>query len=106
MRETQVTTAKPVELLKIVSGVNVPDFQESAGNLLFIPFYSLDMLNFQLSLLCSPFQTIGSNLGFPCFREFTIPQESKPSDLFFLNLSNTIHVSLFSTALFRRAKVS
>lgn len=74
------------------------------GALLLIPFYSLDMLNFQLILLSSPFQTTGSNPGFPCFREFTIPQESKPFDLLFLNLSNTIHVSLFSTTTFRELR--
>lgn len=33
MREAQVTTAKPVELLKIVNGVDVLDFLESAGSL-------------------------------------------------------------------------
>lgn len=32
MRETQVTTAKPVELLQTVSGVDVFDFQESGGS--------------------------------------------------------------------------
>lgn len=71
------------------------------GALLFIPFYSLDVFNCQLILLSSPFQTVGIIQVFHVFGEFTIPQESKQSDLLFLNLSNTIHVSLFSTTLFR-----
>lgn len=79
-------------------------FRLVLGALLFIPFYSLDVLNFQLILLSSPFQTIGSNPGFPRFGEFIIPQESKPSDLLFLNLSNTIHVSLFSVTLFQELR--
>lgn len=33
MREAQVATDKPLELLKMVNGVDVLDFQESAGSL-------------------------------------------------------------------------
>lgn len=42
MREAQVTTAKPVELLQTVSGVDVLDFQDSGGRpLISFPFLLL-----------------------------------------------------------------
>lgn len=59
-----------VELFQTLSGIDVVDFQESSGNLL--TYFSF-LLNFQLILLSLPFQAIGSNSGFPCFRGFTIP---------------------------------